>query len=59
MGLDDRFSRPDRVRAWKYEFDPSGLELLRRAIEHVQLERLAASEAAPVGGPPAPVGAGR
>ncbi|HLY15341.1 MAG TPA: GntR family transcriptional regulator [Candidatus Limnocylindrales bacterium] len=39
LGLDDRFSRPERVRAWKYEFDPSGLELLRRAIEHVQDER--------------------
>ena len=39
LGLDDRFSRPERVRAWMYEFDPSGLELLRRAIEHVQAER--------------------
>ena len=42
LGLDDRFSRPERVRAWKYEFDPSGLELLRRAIERVQDERPAA-----------------
>jgi DNA-binding transcriptional regulator YhcF (GntR family) len=33
-GLDTRFSRPDRIRPWSYEFDPSGLELLRRAIEH-------------------------
>jgi len=33
-GLDSRFSRPERIRSWTYEFDPSGLELLRRAIEH-------------------------
>jgi GntR family transcriptional regulator len=33
-GLDTRFSRPERIRPWTYEFDPSGLELLRRAIEH-------------------------
>jgi hypothetical protein len=32
-------SRPDRIREWTYEFDPSGLELLRRAIEHVQAGR--------------------
>ena len=41
LGLDDRFSRPDRVREWLYEFDPSGLELLRRAIEHAQADRAA------------------
>ena len=29
------FSRPERIRPWTYDFDPSGLELLRRAIEHV------------------------
>jgi DNA-binding transcriptional regulator YhcF (GntR family) len=34
-GLDGRFSRPERIRSWTYDFDPSGLELLRRAIEHV------------------------
>ena len=33
-GLDTRFSQPERIRPWSYEFDPSGLELLRRAIEH-------------------------
>jgi DNA-binding transcriptional regulator YhcF (GntR family) len=33
-GLDSSFSRPERIRPWTYEFDPSGLELLRRAIEH-------------------------
>ena len=38
-GLDRRLSNPDRVRSWTYEFDPSGLELLRRAIEHVAAER--------------------
>ncbi|MEA2536414.1 MAG: hypothetical protein QOF11_648 [Chloroflexota bacterium] len=45
LGLDERFSQPERVREWLYEFDPSGLELLRRAIEHAQADR-------------APVGAG-
>ena len=34
-GLDGSFSRPERIRPWTYDFDPSGLELLRRAIEHV------------------------
>ena len=36
-GLDRKFSRPDRIRPWTYDFDPSGLELLRRAIEHVTI----------------------
>ncbi len=34
-GLDRRLSRPERIRPWSYEFDPSGLELLRRAIDHI------------------------
>ena len=38
-GLDRALSRPERVRSWTYEFDPSGLELLRRAIEHAVAER--------------------
>jgi GntR family transcriptional regulator len=38
-GLETRFSRPDRIRPWTYEFDPSGLELLRRAIDHVAASR--------------------
>lgn len=38
-GLEDRFDRRDRIRHWTYEFDPSGLELLRRAIEHVAATR--------------------
>ncbi|MBA2380740.1 MAG: GntR family transcriptional regulator [Chloroflexi bacterium] len=38
-GLDRRFDRPERVRRWSYEFDPAGLELLRRAIEHVMATR--------------------
>jgi hypothetical protein len=33
-GLDRAFARPERIRPWTYDFDPSGLELLRRAIEH-------------------------
>src|SRR4029078_12306118 len=27
--LDQSFSRPERIRPWTYDFDPSGLELLR------------------------------
>ena len=38
-GLDRAFSRPERIRPWTYDFDPSGLELLRRAIEHVASTR--------------------
>lgn len=38
-GLDARLSRPERVRPWTYEFDPAGLEHLRRAIEHVSAAR--------------------
>jgi DNA-binding transcriptional regulator YhcF (GntR family) len=34
-GVDKRFARPERMRQWSYEFDPSGLELLRRSVEHV------------------------
>jgi DNA-binding transcriptional regulator YhcF (GntR family) len=34
-GLERTFSNPERIRPWTYDFDPSGLELLRRAIEHV------------------------
>ena len=48
LGLEDRFARPERVRAWTYEFDPSGLELLRRSIEHLEAAR----------GPQGPVKAG-
>jgi hypothetical protein len=38
-GLDLQVRHHDRVRSWTYEFDPSGLELLRRAIERVEAER--------------------
>jgi len=38
-GLEGRLSRPERIRAWGYEFDPSGLELLRRAIDHASAAR--------------------
>jgi DNA-binding transcriptional regulator YhcF (GntR family) len=38
-GLDRTMSRPERIRPWTYDFDPSGLELLRRAIEHVATTR--------------------
>jgi GntR family transcriptional regulator len=39
MGLDRRFDRPERIRPWTYDFDPAGLELLRRAVEHVMATR--------------------
>ncbi len=39
LGLDSRFERPERIREWSYEFDPAGLELLRRAIERVDASR--------------------
>jgi DNA-binding transcriptional regulator YhcF (GntR family) len=38
-GLEGRFERPERIRQWSYEFDPSGLELLRRAVEHITASR--------------------
>jgi DNA-binding transcriptional regulator YhcF (GntR family) len=38
-GLDQRFGRPERVRRWSYEFDPAGIELLRRSIAHVITSR--------------------
>src|SRR3954468_22629605 len=46
-GLDRRFDRPERVRRWSYEFDPAGLELVRRAIEHVAATRRSEAVAAP------------
>ncbi|HYL39698.1 MAG TPA: hypothetical protein VET90_00155, partial [Candidatus Binatus sp.] len=38
-GLEARFQRPERVRRWTYEFDPAGLEILRRAIDHAAAGR--------------------
>ena len=38
-GIDRRFSSPERLRQWSYEFDPSGIELVRRSIEHVMATR--------------------
>jgi DNA-binding transcriptional regulator YhcF (GntR family) len=38
-GLDGSLSRPGRIRRWSYEFDPAGLELVRRAVEHIIAER--------------------
>jgi GntR family transcriptional regulator len=46
-GLEAKFDRPERLRRWSYEFDPAGLEILRRAIEHVMASRR--REAVPVG----------
>jgi hypothetical protein len=44
VGLERRFSRPERIRPWTYDFDPSGLELLRRAIEHAVAARTARAD---------------
>jgi hypothetical protein len=44
-GLDRQMHDADRIRPWSYEFDPAGLELLRRAIEHVAAERPAEVQA--------------
>jgi GntR family transcriptional regulator len=38
-GLDARMGRPERIRPWTYEFDPAGLEILRRAIDQVVARR--------------------
>jgi len=45
-GLDERISRPQRIRSWTYEFDPAGLEILRRAIDGVTVRRAAETAAA-------------
>lgn len=39
LGMEARFGDGARVRSWTYEFDPSGLELLRRAIDHARANR--------------------
>jgi DNA-binding transcriptional regulator YhcF (GntR family) len=53
QGTEAALSRPERVREWLYEFDPSGLELLRRAVERIQASRggqdVAAGEPLPAG----------
>ena len=45
LGVDERFERPERIREWTYEFDPSGLELIRRAIDRVRDQRAAVAAA--------------
>ena len=44
MGLDEKLTRPDRVREWKYEFDPSAFEHLRRSVEHILAARATAGQ---------------
>ncbi len=39
LGVDAQFRDGDRIRPWTYEFDPSGLEILRRAVDHVRAAR--------------------
>ena len=38
-GLDRKVTNREKIRPWTYEFDPSALELLRRAVEKVADER--------------------
>jgi GntR family transcriptional regulator len=45
-GLETRLRRPERIRHWTYEFDPAGLEILRRAIDHASSGRLGEAAAA-------------
>ena len=45
LKLEARFERPERIREWTYEFDPAGFELLRRALERIDLTRPAKTEA--------------
>jgi DNA-binding transcriptional regulator YhcF (GntR family) len=45
LGLETRFERPERLREWSYEFDPAGFELLRRALERIDLTRTAHQDA--------------
>src|SRR6266540_4113096 len=51
LKLDERFEHPDRVREWTYEFDPSGLELLRRAIERALADRPSDAQASGAAAP--------
>lgn len=44
-GIDRDLDRQERVRQWSYEFDPAGLELLRRAIDHAAAVRARTSVA--------------
>jgi len=54
-GLDKRLQRPERIRPWTYEFDPAGLEILRRAIEHAAAGRPERARIEPAGPEPAQV----
>jgi hypothetical protein len=45
LRCDKRFANPDRIRPWTYEFDPAGLEILRRAIDHARAGRPEAAAA--------------
>ena len=38
-GMDAGLTQRERIRPWTYEFDPAGLEHLRRAVEHVVAAR--------------------
>ena len=48
QNLDQRVQRPERVRPWSYDFDPAGLELLRRSIERVAGARRRPGQATPI-----------
>jgi len=53
--LDQQLHRPERIRQWSYDFDPAGLEILRRAIEHAVASRPEAFAAEPGSPEPAAV----
>ncbi len=44
LGIDARFERPERIREWTYEFDASGLEMIRRAIDRIREQRARTGE---------------
>ena len=46
--LDQEMSGQERIRPWYYDFDPAGLELLRRAIEHAAAARPRSARPEPV-----------
>ena len=53
QGLEGRVQRPERVRPWTYEFDPAGLEHLRRAIDAAIARRRPTAPGTPAARPAA------
>jgi DNA-binding transcriptional regulator YhcF (GntR family) len=55
QNLDQKLQRPERIRPWTYEFDPAGIEILRRAIAHVGTSRRSAAGVEPASVEPSAV----